>query len=186
MARHETEKTRDELRLEIHFLRAQKLLSLYMLGDELAEREGYELSELDALCYYLFDKRGLDPALTSLLSADALALLLAKEMKGWVRPEGHRQVRRVPHGEPATSYEATLGVLEAQARLDHFTEQFGDHVATREGFSHADGREALEIYLCRKFGYRPHEVRSWSMETIGALLEPEMKTWTPPRGEAIA
>lgn len=171
----------NESRKLIHELGAEARLSLVMKGDEIAKQEKYpnSLKGLDAIEFYLFEKRGMDPARVRIMHHEAIEFLLSKEMAGWVRPTAHRIVKAPsPAADPKDRYEVTLGLFLAQAELAHFAELYGDFLARQEGYSE-NGREALEVHLCRKFGYRPDEVVSWSWETIRLLLAPEMKDWNP-------
>lgn len=167
-------------RRRIHELGAEARLSLVMKGDEIANKENYPVDGLDAIYYYLFDKRGLDPVRVSKMHSDAIEFLLSKEFDGWVRPSERRHVTAPDDvTKSRDKYEISLALFQAQAASAYHTELFGDFIGERENYGEG-GREALEIYLCRKFGYQPYEVSSWSWETIASLLAPEVNGWKSP------
>lgn len=168
----------DDMRRRMHLLEAQALLHISMLGDLIAERECYDVDGLEAIAFFLFETYGVKPVQVGLLSADTLRLLLNKEMKGWTVPPKSRGVTVPPDGQAETVLQARLGLYRAKAELDYHAELFGNVLARRDGYG-VDGREALELYLCRELGYPPGDVGSWSYETIRELLVPKMAGWEP-------
>ena len=169
----------------LHMAIAEERLSLVMFGDQIAKSEGYKVDGFDAIYLYLFEKKGVDPARARKMHYEAIKFLLWKELDGWVRPAPHRVVEVPRHFSEAINnrYGTLLGVFAAQADIAYRTEKFGDFIGERERLG-VEGREALEIYLCRKFGFRPDEVSSWSWEVITSLLTPEISEWKAPIDES--
>ncbi len=159
------------IRKKLHASYASSWVHLYIFGDELAEKNGYDVDGLEAVYFYLFDKRGLLPEYTSALNLDALRLLLQMELKGWTIPSRFKKEDE--------KYTNIAALRQSQADLDHFTENYGDHLIEREKYdSDMDARDALELYLCRRHNYRPNEVSVWSLETIAKLLDDEIASWS--------
>ena len=57
---------------------------------------------------------------------------------------------------------------------------FGDTLAEREGWRDIDGIEAVHLYLIRKYGWLPRDVRAMPGAELRLALHVEMQGWTAP------
>ena len=79
-------------------------------------------------------------------------------------------------------YEVMQKMYDAEGRLAHGLDIFGDEIAKREGYkdSSLSGMEAVYFYLIHKFHWLPYQVRSMKPEDIRFVLTEEMQGWTLP------
>jgi|GEM_PF-3308637 len=61
---------------------------------------------------------------------------------------------------------------------------FGDKLAEREKYKGVQGIEAVHLYICLKFCWKPSDVRAMTEQDLRFLLTQEMHGWTLPK-EAI-
>ena len=81
--------------------------------------------------------------------------------------------------------EATRGLRKAQADTSFSLDVFGDHIAEKEGYKGISGQEALHLYLIRRYGWLPRDVRSMSVDDLSLALHVEQQDWTWP-AEVVA
>lgn len=79
-------------------------------------------------------------------------------------------------------YESDKRLCLAEAEAKYNLIIFGDHLATREGYTQHKGIDALHFYLVEKHHWLPAQVRSLSDTDLLFLFAEEKKSWTVPAG----
>ena len=70
----------------------------------------------------------------------------------------------------------------AIADLNYSLECFGDHLATKNSYPNGiDGFDAINLYLCHKYGWTIQQCRDMDKSDIRLALEVEMKGWRLPK-----
>lgn len=157
-------------------LDAKRKLHLSILGDQLAEKERYAEDGMDALYLYIFEKYAILPSRSAAMRVDAISNILFREMREWKLPAEYRDVK-IPEGTDTRDVMGLrLAQFTAEADMSYHLELFGDYISESEGYS-VDGRKAVEIYVCRKFGFLPYEVEDWSHQTLMKISDPEFSQW---------
>lgn len=162
-----------ELRVDLHEAIAKQKFHVSLWGDEVAEREGYDVDGYDAVAVYLFRTHGLMPGYVEILRTETVLLMLSKEMKDWTVPAKFRDMDAIL-SRRASIHAARYELYMAEASIACEAEIYGDRIAERENYKTKEGREALEHYVCVKLGYRPDEARAWSLGVFHDLLAEEM------------
>ena len=67
-------------------------------------------------------------------------------------------------------YEVTKRIYSTTSDLAYMLDIFGDTIATREGYKTLSGIEAIHFYICRKFRWKPSDVRAMTSEDLRFLL----------------
>lgn len=76
--------------------------------------------------------------------------------------------------------EIKLNLRRTEGELNYSLEIFGDELAKREKFRAVDGIDALHLYLIKKYGWLPGDVKSLSFDDLRFVLSEEMHGWTLP------
>ncbi|MBU1393024.1 MAG: hypothetical protein KKH71_18495 [Gammaproteobacteria bacterium] len=58
---------------------------------------------------------------------------------------------------------------------------FGDELAEREKYKGVTGIDAVHLYICLKFCWKPSDVRAMTEQDLRFLLTQEMHNWTLPK-----
>ncbi|MGI2215668.1 hypothetical protein ACRN94_01440 [Shewanella baltica] len=58
---------------------------------------------------------------------------------------------------------------------------FGDALAEREKYKGVTGIDAVHLYICLKFCWKPSDVRAMTEQDLRFLLTQEMHNWTLPK-----
>ena len=171
-----------EARQRIHDAIAKQKFMLYVWAEEkLNLKEWRSLEVWDALKIYLFTKHSVSFSEFDSLGVDQLKMILAGEMSSWTLPEHHRHISGNTSIEPKTAAQVFLHSCLLDAKMNAAAEEFGDWVGKENAFG-VNGRDALELLLCRERGFRPGEVSNWSMDTIRKVVGPEFNSWMERQG----
>lgn len=166
--------TLNEARKSLHTSKAHTKFHLFLWGEEEAGRRGWRgLDGWEAVQLYLQKEHGLMPAQIQAMDADYVRFLLTEELTGWTIPQKYCGT---PPSEISLKNDVAWSFLRqclAEVPLNQITEELGDWLGEAKNLGDLDGREALEVYLCRVHGYTPSQVSEWSYETIRVLLERE-------------
>lgn len=77
-------------------------------------------------------------------------------------------------------YEITAQLHKSTANLDYLLDVFGDSLARQEKYQDIGGLDAIHLYLVRRYGWLPRDVRSMTGEELRLVLHVEMQGWTAP------
>lgn len=77
--------------------------------------------------------------------------------------------------------QARKSLLHSEADLAYCLELFGDHLATKHGYSGLDGFDAIRYYLMQKHHWLPRDLAALSHNDMRLALHAEMKGWTLPQ-----
>lgn len=79
-------------------------------------------------------------------------------------------------------YESTYQLYRAEADLAYALDVFGDHLAEGNNFpADVTGMEAVNLFLIKKHGWTPAQVREMSPEDKRFALSAEMQSFTIPK-----
>ena len=77
-------------------------------------------------------------------------------------------------------YEQHYGLLQETAEAEYRLFVFGDVLAEREGYQGVTGIEAVHLYLIRKYGWLPKDVKAMNFSDLSLALTVEQANWLLP------
>ncbi len=64
--------------------------------------------------------------------------------------------------------------------MEYHLHVFGDTLAKRHGYQAHEGLEAVQFYLCTKYGWMPSAVKNMTPDDMLFILAEEMHDWKLP------
>ncbi|MFB2653853.1 hypothetical protein [Shewanella seohaensis] len=78
-------------------------------------------------------------------------------------------------------YEQTQRLHAELGKQAYSLDVFGDELAEREKYKGVSGIDAVHLYICLKFCWKPSDVRAMNEQDLRFLLTQEMHNWILPK-----
>ncbi|MGX9460591.1 hypothetical protein ACWXWU_05030 [Shewanella sp. A14] len=86
---------------------------------------------------------------------------------------------------PKENYEQSKRFHTELGAQAYSLDVFGDELAEREKYKGLQGIEAVHLYICLKFCWKPSDVRAMTEQDLRFLLTQEMQGWTLPKAARV-